>query len=94
MVILRIEHKVMNFDGWKVAFDNDPLDRKKMGVKRYRIFQPTDDQNYAMLDLEFDRLSDAEATHTALQKMWPKIEGTVMMGPQVRILNIIETKEY
>jgi hypothetical protein len=94
MVILRIEHKVMNFDGWKVAFDNDPIDRKKMGVKRYRIFRPADDPNYAIVDLEFDRLSVAETTLTALQKIWPKAEGTIMIGPQVRILNIIESKEY
>jgi hypothetical protein len=94
MVILRIEHKVMNFDGWKVAFDNDPINRKKMGVKRYRIFRPIDDSNYAMVDLEFDSLAEAETTLAALQKLWPKVEGSIMIGPQFRILNFIESKEY
>jgi hypothetical protein len=94
MVILRIEHKVMNFEGWKHAFDSDPINRKKMGVKRYRIFQPIDDPNYGIVDLEFESLSEAETMHAALQKMWPKVEGTIMLGPQVKILNFIESKEY
>ena len=94
MVILRIEHKVINFDGWKVAFESDPINRKKMGVKRYRIFRPIDDQNFAIVDLEFESLSEAEATLAALQKMWPKVEGSIMIGPQFRMLNVIDSKEY
>jgi hypothetical protein len=84
----------MNFDGWKAAFDGDPINRKKMGVKRYRIFQPTDDPNYAIVDLEFDIRSEAEATLAALQKMWPKVEGSIMIGPRFRMLNFIDSKEY
>jgi len=94
MIVLRIEHKVLNFDGWKEAFDNDPINRKKMGVKRYRIFQPIDDPNYAIVDLEFESISEVRTTLEALQKMWPKVEGTIMIGPQTKILNIVESKEY
>ena len=43
MTILRIEHRIQNFDGWKKAFDGDPIDRKKSGVKRYRVCRPADD---------------------------------------------------
>lgn len=32
MTILRIEHGVPSFEGWKKAFDSDPVNRKKMGV--------------------------------------------------------------
>jgi hypothetical protein len=84
----------MNFDGWKAAFEGDPINRKKMGVKRYRIFRPIDDPNFATVDLEFDSLSEAETTLAALQKMWPKVEGSIMTGPQFRMLNFIDSKEY
>ena len=94
MTILRIEHKVPNFDGWKKAFDSDPIGRKKSGVKRYRIYRPTDDLNYVIIDLEFDNLNDAQATLVALRKLWDKVEGTVMVNPQTRILNVVEFIEY
>ena len=94
MLILRIEHKVPNFDGWKKAFGNDPINRKKSGVRRYRIFRPTDDPNYVIIDLEFDSLTEAEAALAALRNLWGKVEGTIMVNPQTRILNIVETMEY
>jgi hypothetical protein len=54
MPILRIEHPVPDFDGWKTAFDNDPVGRKQSGVRRYQILRAIDDPNYVMIDLEFD----------------------------------------
>jgi hypothetical protein len=36
--ILQIEHPVPNFEGWKAAFDSDPIGRERSGVRRYRIF--------------------------------------------------------
>ncbi|MBN8854017.1 MAG: hypothetical protein BGO55_06480 [Sphingobacteriales bacterium 50-39] len=94
MIILRIEHKVSNFEGWKKVFDSDPLNRKKSGVKRYHIYRPTDDPNFAIVDLEFERLDEALATKAALQNLWPKVEGTLISGPQVKILQLFESKEY
>jgi len=91
MIILRIEHKVPNFEGWKKAFDNDPIDRKQSGVHRYRIFRPTDDPNYVIIDLEFENLVNAESTLKLLHKLWSNVEGKVMVNPQTRILNIVET---
>ncbi len=94
MPILQIEHKVPDFDGWKKAFDSDPINRQKSGTRRYRIYRPTDDPNYVIVDLEFDSISDAEAALVALRKLWNQVEGTVMTGPKTRMLDIIETKEY
>ncbi len=91
MVILRIEHKVPNFEGWKKAFDNDPINRKQSGVRRYRIFTPTDDPDYVIIDLEFENLVNAESTLNLLHKLWNSVEGKVMVNPQTRILNIVET---
>jgi hypothetical protein len=35
MPMLRIEHRVPDFDGWKHAFDSDPAGREQAGVRRY-----------------------------------------------------------
>ena len=37
------------------AFDNDPINRKKSGVKRYRenMYQSVEDPNYVVMDLIF-----------------------------------------
>ena len=94
MPILQIEHKVPNFDGWKRAFDSDPINRKKSGVRRYSIHRSTDDPNYVIVDLEFDTIAEAESTLASLQHLWKQVEGTVMTGPKTRILDTIETKEY
>ena len=93
MTILQIEHKVPSFEGWKKAFDSDPIDRKKSGVKNYRIFRPTDDPNYVVVHLEFDNLIDAQQTLTALRKLWEKVEGSVMVNPQTQIFDIVESIE-
>jgi hypothetical protein len=94
MPILQIEHKIANFDGWKKAFESDPINRKKSGVRRYRIFQPVDDPNYVILDLEFDNMAETETTLAALRKLWNQVEGSIISGPKTRILNMIENKEY
>ena len=94
MIILRIEHKVPNFDGWKKAFESDPINRKKSGVRRYRVFRPTDDPNYVIIDLEFESLVEAEAALAALRNLWGKVEGTIIFSPQTRILDVVESMEY
>lgn len=90
MIVLQIEHKIANFEGWKKAFDNDPIDRKRSGVKRYQVYRPADDPNYVIIDLYFDNLEDAEKTLAALQALWKKVEGSVMVNPRTRLLHVVE----
>ena len=94
MVILRIEHPVPEYDSWKKAFDSDPVGRERSGVRRYRISRPINDPNYVMIDLEFDTPSQAEALLAAMRVVWGRVEGTIMMKPQARIVEAVETKEY
>jgi hypothetical protein len=94
MYILRIEHPVPDFDGWKKAFDTDPVGREKSGVRRYRVLRPIDDANYVMIDLEFDTASQAEALLAAMRVVWGRVEGKIIMKPQARIVEAVETKEY
>ena len=94
MYILRIEHPVPNYDGWKQAFDSDPVGRERSGVRRYQISRQVDDPNYVMIDLEFDTMKQAEALLTAMRVVWGRVEGTIMTSPQARIVEAVEIKEY
>ena len=94
MTILHIEHPVPDYNRWKKAFDNDPVGREKMGVRRYQILRPINDPNYVMIDLEFDTPSQAEALLAAMRVVWSRVEGTIMTNPQAQIVEVVETKEY
>ena len=94
MYMLRIEHPVPNYDGWKQAFDSDPVGREKSGVRRYQILRPIDNPNFVMIDLEFDTVGQAEALLAAMRAVWGRVEGTIMMNPQARVVEAVETREY
>lgn len=92
MHVLHIEHPVPNFEGWKRAFDSDPVDRKRSGVRNYRVMRSADDPNYVMIDLEFDTREEAEGLLAAMRQVWSRVEGTVMVNPVARIAEVVETK--
>ena len=94
MYILQIEHPVPSFDGWKQAFDSDPVGRARSGVRRYRILRPIDNANHVMIELEFDTIGQAEGLLAAMRVVWGRVEGQIMMNPQARIVEAVETKEY
>lgn len=93
MITLRIEHKIANYDGWKKAFDSDPINRKQSGVIRYRVYRSIDDTNFIIIDLDFDNLEKAQAVQVALMNIFSKIEGTLIFGVQIKIMDVIESKE-
>lgn len=93
MTVLHIEHPVPNYDGWKKAFDSDPMNRKNSGVKKYRIYRSVSEPNHVTVDLEFADYASAERMLTSLEVMWQKIEGTIITAPKGRLLEVIETIE-
>ena len=94
MIIEQIEHPVPNFDAWKKAFDSDPVGRERSGVRRYKVLRPIDNQNYSMVDLEFDSSSEVEAFLAAMREVWSRVEGKIIESPRVRIVEVVESKEY
>jgi hypothetical protein len=93
MPILRIEHSVPDYNGWKQAFDNDPADRKGSGVRRYQVLRSVEDPNYVMIDLEFDSLDEAEGLLAKMRRVWSGDGQRVMRNPQARIVNSVESRE-
>jgi hypothetical protein len=91
MPILRIEHGVPAYAGWKEAFDSDPLGRKRSGVRRYQVVRAMDDPNYVMIDLEFDGLEEAETFRSALERLWG---GVQVRNPRARIIEVVENVVY
>jgi hypothetical protein len=96
MTILHIEHPIRDFDLWKKAFDSDPIGRARSGVRRYQVLRPVDDPNYVMIDLSFDNSEAAEAALTALRELWrSSAASSVLMGsPQIRIVEVVESKQH
>ena len=92
MPILRIQHSVPNFEGWKRAFDNDPMDRKGSGVRQYHVHRAVADPNLVMIDLEFDTVVEAEKMLEGLRDLWAGPGGAVMRNPQAWIVENVESK--
>ena len=92
MVILRIQHSVPNFDGWKKAFDNDPVNRRASGVRRYHVRRSVADPNFVMVDLEFDSASEAERLLEKLRNIWAGPGAAMMRNPEAWIVETVESR--
>ena len=93
MIILRIEHTTFDFDAWKTSFDTFAELRQKSHVLRYQVLRPIDNPNYAMINLEFESVKDAESLIAAVQQVWQRAIGTLIKDPQWRIFEVVDTKE-
>lgn len=91
MPILRIQHSVPSFEGWKRAFDSDPMDRKGSGVRRYHVYRAVADPNLVLIDLELNTLAEAELLLGRLRQLWAGPGGTVMRNPEAWIVETVES---
>lgn len=92
MVTLRIQHSVPNFEGWKRAFDSDPVDRKGSGVRGYRVHRSVEDPEFVLIDLDFDTAEQAHALLAKMQHIWSSGPGKdVMRDPSAWIVRTVET---
>ena len=94
MTVLRIEHEVADFEAWKKAFDNDPVDRERSGVRSYRILRPVDDPNFVMIDLEFDSPHEAQRLLEAMRGIWAGPARSLVSGPRAQIAEHLEGRSY
>jgi len=94
MHVLRIEHPTAGYDGWKAAFNSDPVGRERMGVRRHQVLRAEDDPRFVCIELTFDSVAAAEALHAAMREVWKQVAGTVVFDPQVRIFELTEDRSY
>ncbi len=92
MPILRIQHSVPSFEGWKRAFDSDPVDRKGSGVHRYVVHRSVADPNFVMIDLELASVAEAERLLEKLRHLWSGPGKAVMQNPEAWIVETVESK--
>jgi hypothetical protein len=91
MALLRIQHAVQSFEAWKRAFDNDPMDRRASGVRRYHVYRATAVPNFVMIDLEFDSAPEAERLLEKLKRLWAGPGGAVMQNPAAWVVETVES---
>lgn len=95
MYVLHMEHSVPDYENWKQrGFDADPLGRKAMGVRRYRIGRRTDQPNQVMVELEFEDADAAQRMGVALGKMWEGAQARGLIGqPALTSFELVESAE-
>jgi hypothetical protein len=93
MATLHIEHPITDLETWLGAFGRFAEARANAGVKAQRVHQPIDDDNYILVELDFDTTEQAEGFKTFLEtKVWsspdasPGLSGT----PRARVLTEVE----
>ncbi len=100
---LKIEHAIVDFETWKAAFERDPAGREASGVRRYRVFRPTDDPKYIVVDLDFDDRVQARAFLEKLEGVWNRVDlspglsrapGGAGEKPRARILEEVDARTY
>lgn len=94
MIILHIEHSVADFDKWKASFATFEDFRQQSGVCRYQISRPVDNPNFAMIDLEFNSLAEAEALLEGVKQVWGRVNGTLINNPQWWFCEVVHVQEF
>lgn len=92
MPVLRIQHAVPNYEGWKQTFDRDPVDRRGSGVRNYTVYRAVTDPNLVMIDLELNTLDEATRLLERLRQLWAGPGGPMVRKPEAWILEQVESK--
>jgi hypothetical protein len=94
MPVLHIEHPITNLATWLEAFKNLTVVRQQAGVISERVWQPHDDPQYIVVNLEFASLSSAADFRTFLQeRVWssPDAAPGLAGSPKAEILSEVTT---
>jgi hypothetical protein len=64
-------------------------------VRCYRIARLADDANHVLIELEFDSQGEAQSFRAGLEELWGRAGDRLgLEGPQARIVDTVEAKEY
>jgi hypothetical protein len=94
MATLHIEHEITDLETWLGAFARFWEARRSAGVRAERVAQPTDDDKYIYVQLDFDTAEQAARFKNFLEtNVWSKPDASPGLGgaPRARVLNQVET---
>ncbi len=94
MVTLHIEHSITDLSLWRGAFARFAQARANAGVRSEAVHQPTDDEKYIYVWLEFESVEQAKAFKRFLEtNVWNSQEASPGLGstPRARILVPVDT---
>ena len=97
MATLHIEHAITDLDTWLGAFARFEQARKKAGVRSQAVHQPTDDDKYIYIRLEFDDEAQANAFKRFLEtQVWSSRDASPGLGgtPRARVLTPVSTRPH
>ncbi|MEZ4699104.1 MAG: hypothetical protein R2834_02140 [Rhodothermales bacterium] len=89
MATLRIEHAINDLQTWLTAFGRFADARERGGVRSFRIFQPASDDQYILVDLDFNSAAEAEKFKQFLEaNVWstPANSPGLAGAPQAQVL--------
>ena len=95
MPTLRIEHPITDLNTWVDAFNRFAETRKGAGVTAQRVHQPTDDDKYIYVDLDFDSVEAAASFKGFLETVvWASPDNSPGLGgtPTARVLTEVDTR--
>ncbi len=94
MPVLHIEHPITDLNTWLAAFKNFTTVRRQAGVTSERVWQPCDDPQYIVVNLEFESEPEAAEFRTFLrERVWssPDLSPGLAGSPRALILSDINT---
>jgi hypothetical protein len=97
MPTLHIEHPITDLETWHAAFDRFADARAAAGVTHQRIWQPADDQQYIVLDLDFDTSEHAASfLHFLRSRVWatPGNAPALAGAPRTSILEAVPPRPH
>ena len=95
MFTLSIEHAITDFATWKTAFDRAAEARQRAGVVADRIRRPVGDDQYLVIELDFETMKSAESFREFLTTVvWsnPDASPALSGSPTMRILEAVSTR--
>jgi hypothetical protein len=94
MLTVQIEHPIRDYAAWRAAFDRDPARREASGVRRYRVYRPVDDDQYVIVELDFDHREAAEGFLETMRGIWKQVDGSLIAGPRARVVECVQEHQY
>jgi hypothetical protein len=94
MPVLHIEHQISDLPTWLQAFGRFAPARQQAGVTAEQIFQPDDDPNYIVVNLQFETAEAATKFRTFLREViWqsPEASPALVGQPRAVVLNEVPT---